>query len=174
MIVVSEKSIDKAFDIINDLNDDEVQNYIDNSAKEQPNIIGFAMASGQDLSPDLSEDLLYYTLIIWEAFKAEAGKIPQISEDLLEEKIEAYYSKLEEIEASQDMEAAALEEINSNNQPALMSFIVTQIMDERDEEEEKNLSEAAISEEGSFFAALQIIADTFDAALNPESKLRIV
>lgn len=174
MIVVSEKSIDKAFEIVNNLEDEKVQSFIDKASQEQPNIIGFALASGQDLSPEFSEDLLYYTLIIWQAFKAETGKLPEVTEEILEEKIEAYYSKLEEIEASQDIEAAALEEINSNSQFAIMSFIVTQIMDEKEEKNSENISEAEIAEEGSFFAALQIITSAFDAVVNSKPNLRIV
>ncbi|MBI5219157.1 MAG: hypothetical protein HY958_09535 [Bacteroidia bacterium] len=171
MVTVSEKSIEKAVEKIDNIPEEEIQEYIDNAAKEQPNIIAYALATGNDLKQENSEDLLYYTLVIWEAYKSETHDVPEVSEDILLKNEDAYLKNLEHLENSQNFENGVLDVINTTLQPALLSYIANELMDDSDTDD--TINEEEVAEQGALFSALQIVIDSFNDVING-SPLKLV
>lgn len=162
MIIVSEKSIDKALEKIEEMPEDAIQDYIEGAAKLQPHIISYAMAAGNDLKLEYAEEILYYTLIIWESFRAEAGNLPEIPENIIIANEENYIKNFETLEHAEDYETSMLELMNTTSQPALLSFLVDNLI----VDEENETDEEIASEDGTMFSTLQILIESFNQKIN--------
>lgn len=162
MIIVSEKSIDKAIEKIEEIPEESIQDYIDSAAKLQPNVITYAMAAGNDLKLEYAEDILYYTLVIWEAFSEEAGNISEVAENIIIANEENYIKNLETLEHADDFEGGMLDMMNTTTQPALLSFLVNNLIVDEDNESDEEIA----SEDGTIFSTLQIIIESFNQTVN--------
>lgn len=162
MIVVSENSIEKAIDKIESIPEEAIQGYIDNVAKLQPAILAYAMVTGEEIKQELAEDLLYYALIVFEAFSEESGFVPEVSENIITACETAYIEKLEQLEQADDSDAGMLDIFNSTAQPALLHFLVNDLIIDEDNETEEEIA----SEDGTIFSTLQIIVESFSNVIN--------
>ncbi len=164
MKIISESSIEKAIEKIESIPEDSIQEYIDKVAKLQPTILAYAMATGEDIKQELAEDLLYYTLIIFEAFSTEVGTLPEVPENIINASQTNYLEKFEQLENADDPDTGLLDLFNNSSQPTLLHFLVSDlIIDENNETEEE-----IASEDGAIFSALQVIVESFNSMINKE------
>lgn len=163
MIIVSEKSIENSIEKIENMPEEAIQDYIDSAANLQPYVISYAMAAGNDLKLEYAEDILYYTLVIWEAFREEAHIIPEVTENIIKAKEEIYLKNLEALEHADDFEGGMLDMMNTTSQPALLSFLVNNLIVDEENETEEEIA----SEDGTIFSTLQILIESFNQTVNP-------
>lgn len=163
MILVSESSIEKAINKIDSIPDESIQDYIDKIASEQADLISYAINTGNELKLESSENLLYYTFVVLEAFRCDNCVMPEVTNEFIVRTEKDFISNLERMEQSESYEDGMLEVLNTSSQPALLSFIANELLDDSETED---ASEEEIAEHGTLFSALQIIIEATNSAIN--------
>lgn len=160
MIVVSDESIDKALEELNQLKEEDANNLMERLSQEQPVMVAYIAAMAENFEDQEIQDLfLYYFLAIWKAFTIETGNMPQVSEAQMEE-ADAKNNELLDAMEAQGENANPENYFLQVNQEPLVAFITTELMEP---DEELPLDEVA---QGAIFSFLNVIIDGFDIAIN--------
>jgi len=165
MIIVSEKTIDKTLNLLETKTEDEVQAMFNDFITQQPYLMAFALTMGEDFTNESdSEHLLYLTFIMWKCFVAEGGKVPLVSEMVIESVNERFNKLLGGDEQSDEMSMDGVTTIiRENRQPALFEFTLEQLMENMDDEMDDEENEG-IQSIISF--TLQVALECLDHAAN--------
>jgi hypothetical protein len=126
MIIISETSIEKAFDSLNQLEEkpETVQDFINKFQEKQPALLGYAMTIGTLFEDqDMSEDFLFYTIGLWKSFETETGTpVQKVEEQKLEEIHIQMHEMLETLDEDESMDALPF--ISKPSQPFLTDLVI--------------------------------------------------
>ena len=152
MITVSEESIKKTVELFDNLTDDDAIEIGEQFAGEQPYLMAFiqAMASlhqqeeeededgGELLDDDVAEDLNYYAMFLWKAFEFEAGEIPTLEKEEVEEQSNSSIEEIQKLVAIFEGEERGNMEkqFEKLRQPVLFSYLLSILYGELDEEDQ--------------------------------------
>jgi hypothetical protein len=141
-------------------------------AKEQPLILAYLMAAGEDLlNQDEQELLLYLGMVVWQIMSQGDTPLPEVTEETLDAMEDINIKMLEYLEGESDSDFAfTVETIFKNyNQPEVLKYVIEALMEEEDEEEEEHedeteADEVAIRDEmkGMLLIYLKTLIDCFD------------
>jgi hypothetical protein len=148
---ISQESIDKAIQVIDELNDEQLERVFANYAKEQAILLDYAMTAPMEYENEQLEGLLvYYFCLICECFSQEGIKAGNISQDDIEAHQGPYFEMLEEYFENNDEEV-----IDSYvDQPNLAKFMAIEVSTEDDDG--TSLSDETASQ--LFIVSLSMIA----------------
>ena len=162
MIVVSDESIDAAFEIFNQTSEEELQQLFERFSNEQPLILGYIFAMSAELDVENYKDvLLQISLIIWQSFLLEAKSIPEITSDIIYGIEAKKMDRLDGLLETEDENSISQENILAlAPQPNLLEFISGQIDDVEEEEEIDDATQLML------FTILEVIIECFDEVIN--------
>jgi hypothetical protein len=137
---------------------EEASNLINKMGEEQPAVLAFLMASGEDIfSPKEQEIQLYLGIVIWQIMLEGDPNLPSISIETVESVEESNIRKLENLNnAPQDnVNDEALDTFRNFNQQEIFKYILEIIMED---------SDRLIKEEskGIMFFNLKTVIECFD------------
>ncbi len=93
---VSLSSIEKAIDIVDNLNDDQLEEISEKYALQQPDLCGYAMSAAMEYENEELEGLIiYYFVLISEAYAQENLNIGLINEEMIDEFSEPFNEVLD-------------------------------------------------------------------------------
>ncbi len=162
MIVVSDESIDAAFEIFNQTSEEELQQLFERFSNEQPLILGYIFAMSAELDVENYKDvLLQISLIIWQSFLLEAKSIPEITSDIIYGIEAKKMDRLDGLLEAEDENSISQENILAQApQPNLLEFISGQIDDVEEEEDIDDATQLML------FTILEVIIECFDEVIN--------
>lgn len=124
---VSVKSIDKAIDKVDNLNDDGLERLAETYALAQPVLLGYAMSAADEYeNPRLEGLLIYYFCLLSEAFSQEQILVDQVAEDDIDAFEEPFFEMLDTYFDQDDEEVLH----DFCDQPELMQFMMMEISTE--------------------------------------------
>lgn len=124
---VSVKSIDKAIDKVDNLNDDGLERLAETYALAQPVLLGYAMSAADEYeNPRLEGLLIYYFCLLSEAFSQEQILLEQVGEDDIDAFEEPFFEMLDTYFDQDDEEVLH----DFCDQPELMQFMMMEISTE--------------------------------------------
>ena len=134
---------------------------INKLSKEQPVIVAYFLAVGDEfLNEDEQELLLYLGLVVWRVMCKGENPIPEVTENMVEEAEDKNIKMLEYLEG--ETESGFIETvetiIQNYNQPEVLQFVVEALIEE-DEEDDANIREESI---GMMMIYLKTVIDCFD------------
>lgn len=170
MKIISPKTIDKAMESMDSMNDQDLKQLVEVLAEEQPALMAFLLSQDEDFSEADFDNMVHLALIVFQCFKLEFKKMRTLEIEEVEEFANAqisHFQKLEEM-SDVDLEIEMANTLTNAKQPFLLECIT---------EELAVLEEEGLIEDESgaayFFPTLQLVIDLLDAAAN-SSYLRIV
>ncbi|HRO75036.1 MAG TPA: hypothetical protein PLP27_02675 [Crocinitomicaceae bacterium] len=102
---VSIKSIEKAIEKVDNLDDDGLEKIATYYTQAQPVLLGYAgQAATEYENPDLEGLLIYYFCLIAEAFQQEGLTPKQVTEDMIDEFEEPFFEALDEFFNTENIE----------------------------------------------------------------------
>ncbi len=193
MIVVSEKSIDTAEAYFDALGEKEASEISIRFAVEQPYLLLFLQAMSvleeddiieddddpEDTADELTdnpllEELTYYAMLIWKAFETEAGKVPLITEQELEEQSGASMVELQNLLSigESNNPEAMVRQLELLRQPVLVTYLLATFFG--DEEETGDAGEDEENDEANylFLICAQVIM-MLDGKVNGNSRTAV-
>lgn len=121
---VSLASIEKAIQKVDNLDDDQLESLSEKSATEQPELLGYLMSAALEYeNPKLEGLIIYYFMLISQAFENEGIKSKIVTQDQIEEFEEPYFEMLDEYFENQNEELLE----NFCDQPTLTQFMSMEI-----------------------------------------------
>jgi hypothetical protein len=124
MTNVSVKSIEKAINKIDNLDDDGLGKVSEYYANAQPVLLGYAgQAAIEYENPDLEGLLVYYFCIIAESFAQEGLTPKQVTENMIDEFEEPFFEILDAFFNSEDPDTLA----EFSGQPELIQLMLMEI-----------------------------------------------
>ena len=157
---VSEEVIENVLRRMENIVEEEVPKLVEQMGKEQPLVLAYLLAYGEEMGQDDQGLLILLGLNVWQMM-SEGGHHPaKVSEDLLEELEDKNIKMLESrIEASEaDLYNFAERLMNGYNQRNILDYILREIMEGPE-------GEGALSEDdhiGVFMLCLMTVIDCFD------------
>ncbi|MBK9730543.1 MAG: hypothetical protein IPO83_04510 [Chitinophagaceae bacterium] len=145
MIIVSEKSIDAAEAYFDAIEEKEAAEISIRFAVEQPYLLIYLQTMSvleeddtieeddeiEDTSDELTdnpltEELSFYAMLIWKAFELEAGKIPLITEQEIEEQSDASMIEMQKmLELTEDGDPETIKkQFEKMRQPFLITYLL--------------------------------------------------
>ncbi|MEA1927894.1 MAG: hypothetical protein U9N73_06775 [Candidatus Auribacterota bacterium] len=127
---VSQEVIDNVISRMNNLEDEDVPRLIKNLGEEQPLILAYLMAYGEEMGEDDQGLLIFLGLNVWQMM-SEGGYSPaKVSEEALEELEDKNIKMIEsQVEASESEISNFAEDLmNGYNQRNIMEYILRTIM----------------------------------------------
>ena len=165
MKYITEEVIDRASKEIVELQEDQVQEFVNKFSKDQPYAFTYLLASGNEVLNDAEIEFLFLIgFIVWHSVKLANANLPEIDEDTVEKiedrniKMLEYFADNTEKEFIDEVEVL----INNHKQKNLLKFAVTSVMDESKDAE----SEITDENIGIFFLALKTLIECFDEVDN--------
>lgn len=136
---ITEKSILKAIEKIDDLSEEGLEKLSETHVLSQSTLVGYVLSSAIEYeNNDLLEYLMYYFNVFSEAFSNQEVKLKTIDDAAIDDFQEEYIQTLDEFTETDDDDLIS----SLCNQPMLLSFFANDIFGE-DEEEEKMPEEIA-------------------------------
>lgn len=124
---VSIQSIEKAIDIVDNLDDAGLESLSEKCAKAQPTLLAYVMTAPEEYeNEDLSGLLIYYFCLISECFSQEGISIEPISEEQIDAFEEPYFEILDSYFENDDQELLD----SFVDQPELTQFMAMEISTE--------------------------------------------
>ena len=121
---VSLASIEKAIQIVDNLNDDQLEEISEKYALAQPELCGYAMSAAMEYENEQLEGLIiYYFVLLNEAFNQEGLTVKQVDEELIDA-FETNYNEILDAYFENDDEDL-LEEFC--DQPHLVQFMAMEL-----------------------------------------------
>ncbi|MCB0290289.1 MAG: hypothetical protein KDH97_08530 [Calditrichaeota bacterium] len=160
---ISEHIVDSAWQEMAGLEIDEIRAMVDKMSEEQPYVLVYLMAAGEEgFSDEEREILLYIGMVVWRIMSQGNAPLPQVDEQMLDTAEAANFEMLEALdrESPGDFIAVAENMLNQYNQLEVLKYIVEAIMEEGDDEEAIDIEE---DNKGWMLIVLKTIVDCFDA-----------
>lgn len=192
MIIVSEKSIDATEAFFEVLTEKEAAEISIRFAVEQPYLLIYLQSMSameeeeqeeeEDDDDDsdaltdnpLTEELSYYAMFIWKAFEQEAGKVPLITEEEIEEQSDASMLEMQsllEATSGGDPEVVA-KQFEKMRQPFLITYLLASFFgDVSDEDFDEDFED---EEANYLFLICNQLIMMIDEKVNGGSKLKVV
>ena len=141
MSQVSNKSIEKAIEYVDHLDDDALEALSERYALAQPDLLDYVMSAPTEYENDELEGLLiYYFCLIMYSFEVQDIALNVVSDDDIDAMQESYFEMLDSYFESEDEE-----EIESFcDQPDLAQFMAVEVS--TDDEDGSSLSEETASQ----------------------------
>ncbi len=141
MSQVSNKSIEKAIEYVDHLDDDALEALSERYALAQPDLLDYVMSAPTEYENDELEGLLiYYFCLIMYSFEVQDIALNVVSDDDIDAMQESYFEMLDSYFESEDEE-----EIESFcDQPDLAQFMAVEVS--TDDEDGTSLSEETASQ----------------------------
>jgi len=141
MTQVSNKSIEKAIEHVDNLDDDALEALSERYALAQPDLLDYVMSAPTEYENDELEGLLiYYFCLIMYSFEVQDIALNVVSDDDIDAMQESYFEMLDSYFESEDEE-----EIESFcDQPDLAQFMAVEVS--TDDEDGTTLSEETASQ----------------------------
>jgi hypothetical protein len=124
---ISLASIEKAIEIVDNLNDDQLEAISNKYAKAQQALLNYVMSAPAEYeNEDLEGLLIYYFCLISECFDQEGVKVREITDEDIDEMEEPYFDMLDQYFEDED------EEILESfcDQPFLAQFMAMEVSTE--------------------------------------------
>lgn len=124
---ISLASIEKAIEIVDNLNDDQLEEISNKYAKAQQALLNYVMSAPAEYeNEDLEGLLIYYFCLINECFEQEGVKLREITDEDIDEMEEPYFDMLDQYFEDED------EEILESfcDQPFLAQFMAMEVSTE--------------------------------------------
>lgn len=124
---ISLESIEKAIEIVDNLNDDQLEAISNKYAKAQQALLNYVMSAPAEYeNEDLEGLLIYYFCLISECFDQEGVKVREITDEDIDEMEEPYFDMLDQYFEDED------EEILESfcDQPFLAQFMAMEVSTE--------------------------------------------
>jgi hypothetical protein len=124
---ISYRSIEKAIDVIDNLDDDSLEAVSEKYSLNQPELAGYLWSAAMEYENEVLEGLIiYYFCLISEAFSQEGIELEKISVEQIESFEEIYSEILDSFFETEDYEV--LEDFC--DQPSLVQFILIELSEE--------------------------------------------
>ena len=135
MKLISSDIVEKTWKKTGGMTPQEIQEMIDFMSKEQPIILAYLMAVGNDVfNQDERELLLYLGVVVWQIMsQAQADTaLPISTEDTLDRVEKSNMNMLESLEGESDAGFIAATEkiINNYSQPEVLKYVVEALTEE--------------------------------------------
>ena len=127
MSQISLSSIEKAIEIVDNLNDDQLEAISQKYAKAQQSLLNYVMSAPAEYeNEDLEGLLIYYFCLICECFEQEGVKVREVVDEDIDEMEEPYFDMLDQYFEDED------EEILESfcDQPFLAQFMAMEVSTE--------------------------------------------
>lgn len=110
---------------------------VDQINKEQPVILAYLLAVSEapfdeELNQDEKELLLYLGIVVWQIM-GKGGKLPHVTEEMIEEAETANFETLEKM-ADDFYESQIMQMLQNYNQFSVLQYVVEALMEEPDED----------------------------------------
>ena len=133
---ISSDIVEKTWKKVGGITPLKAQKMIDLMGKEQPLILAYLMASGDDiLNQNERELLLYLGVVVWQIMSQGTTPLPEIADEILDEVENSNIKILENLE--DESEAGFIETVetlmNNYNQPEVLRYIIEALMEESEE-----------------------------------------
>ena len=139
---------------------EELPKMVEQLTNEQPVILAYLMAVGDDFfNQDERELLLYLGIVIWKIMSQGNMPLPEVSEEQLDEIEDSNIKMLEylEDESNTDFITTVALLIDDYNQPEVLKYVVEALME--DSEEEYDIRD---ENTGIIMIYLKTVIDCFD------------
>lgn len=159
---MSQEIVEKTWQRISGLEDEETSLLRDKMEQEQPGVLAYLMAAGDDLlNQDERELLLYLGTVVWQIMLQGTRSLRRVAIPQLESAENKNFSTLDDLsgESPGDLIAGIEEMITDYNQPEVLKYLVEALME--DEDEDIDITEDS---KGLMLIYLKTVIDCFDAA----------
>lgn len=156
---VSEEVVENVLKRMEDIEEEDIPKLIEEMGKEQPIVLAYLLAYGEEMDEDDQGFLIFLGLNIWQMMSEGDHSPAKVSEELLEEledkNIKMVESQAEESEDNLWNFSERL--VNDYNQRNILMYVLGEIMEESEDE-------GAIQEEniGIFMLCLMTVIDCLD------------
>lgn len=161
MKTVSPELVEQTWQRMADMSPDEIPVLMNTFVAEQPAVVAFLMAAGEDLlNQDEKEFLLYLGVTVWQIMQQGSRPLSEVSEKALEAMVDSNFKMLEYLEGESefDFTDTVATIYSSYNQPEVLRYVLEALFEE-DEEVSENIREEM---KGMIFVYLKTIIDSFD------------
>jgi hypothetical protein len=159
METVSEKFVEKTWREVAGLGPNQATKEMQRMGKNQPELLAFLMAMTEDLEPEARELAIYIAFVVYRIFEGSRHRIKKVTskeiigcyesnEDLMGNLIGAHAKFID-----------GIAEIQISKQPYVMEYVVDTLMEESEEGEGDELTDA---DKGVLFLLLKTVVDLFD------------
>ncbi|MBE9547734.1 MAG: hypothetical protein IMF10_09630 [Proteobacteria bacterium] len=162
MEVIPVELVEKTWEEVSAFSPDRANKEMMKLSKRQPNLLEFIMGITQDMNQDVQELAIYMFFVVCRIF--EKGSTKKIKKISLKEIIKCHESNIEFMESLEGTHEKILERIASiqlSDQPYIMMYVVTTLMETPDEDDPVDLTEEDI---GYLFLILKTVMDLLDRA----------
>ncbi len=159
---ISQEIVEKTWQEISNLQDMEATLLMTKMEQDQPGVLAYLMAAGDDLlNQDERELLLYLGTVVWQIMLQGTRSLRRVTIPQLESAENTNFSTLDDLsgESPGDLIAAVEEMIADYNQPEVLKYVVEALMEEDDEE-----IDITEDSKGLMLIYLKTVIDCFDAA----------
>lgn len=159
---ISQEIVEKTWQEMSNLQDMEAVLLMSKMDRDQPGVLAYLMAAGDDLlNQDERELLLYLGTVVWQIMFQGTRSLRRVTIPQLESAENANFSTLDDLsgESPGDLIAAVEEMVSSYNQPEVLKYVVEALMEEDDEE-----IDITEDSKGLMLIYLKTVIDCFDAA----------
>ncbi len=153
---ISYEMIESVWDEFLELEGEDIREMLETMQREQPTLLAYMLASGEQLRENEHEDLVFLGMLVWQIFRHAAdGELPEVTEELLDKVAQENTDMIAGFseESEGDFVVSAESTFKTYNQSEVLGVVVEEII-ENDE-----LSEEA---KGFMLMVLKTIIDCFD------------
>jgi hypothetical protein len=139
---------------------EEAPEMIERMTQEQPLILAYLMAMGDELfNPDEQELLLFLGIVIWQLMQQGDTLLPVVTENMIDEIEESNFKMLEYLEGEPegDFNETVSSMLENYNQKEILTHVLEAIMEEPEEG-----SEISEEHQGMMMIYLKTVIDCFD------------
>jgi hypothetical protein len=160
MNIISSEIVEQTWQEMNTLSAAKISSLINKLTKEQPIVLAYLLAVGDDIfNQDERELLLYLGVVVWKMMSQGDRPLPKVTEEQLDEIEEKNIKMLEYLEGEPDtdfIETVAMI-VNDYKQQEVLKYVVEALMEETEED-------ALITDEnkGIMMIYLKTVIDCFD------------
>ncbi len=157
---ISEQIVERTWKEMSSMSPLNYPKLINKMAKEQPVILAYLMAVGDELFNEVERELiLYLGVVVWRIMSRGNEPLPNVTEKILDEVEDKNIKMLEylEGESETDFFATVATIIENYNQPEVLRYVVEALME--DNEEGVEIKEENI---GMIMIYLKTVIDCFD------------
>ncbi len=149
----SPEQIIKKAEELQQLTETTAQALIDKFSKEQPNVLGYTLATGEAFEdPEHAESLMTLTVLIWSIYTEFKPKLVLVTEEQIYACENEQYKQMEAIEKKEgdEFDLAVKAMVDARPQPALNDFLNHEI------------AQSFGSSAGTAFAIANVIVEAFE------------
>ena len=133
---------------------------IDRMSKQQPLILTYLMAIGDELfNQDERELFVFLGIVIWQLMSQGETPLPKVTEEMIDEVEESNFKMLEYLEGESEVDFMETTEtmIENYNQQEVLRYVLESIMEEPEED-----CEIREENQGLMMIYLKTVIDCFD------------